>query len=232
MTFRRPRRHTVVGMRRSTLLLAVTIGFALLYGAASIALGTPPDAGDSAASVVRWFGAHDGNVRVWLWLLTLSVPLFAIYAAIIRGVLPAPHRDVFLFGAIAFAVETAVQGWIWGALALHPHDLTGNEARLVLDVALYWGPVLTGAIATMLGAVAVAILTGATQLPRWLGIVLAIATAEQLLESLTIFGHRGFFAPGGPMNLDVGAGVSAIALIALGITAARSLAAQPREATT
>src|SRR3954453_7266962 len=103
MITRRLNRHTVVGMRRSTLLLAVTIGFALLYGAASIALGTPPDAGDSAASVVRWVPPHDGNARLWMWLLTLSVHLFAIYAASIRGVPPGPHRDVFLFGAIAFA---------------------------------------------------------------------------------------------------------------------------------
>jgi hypothetical protein len=229
MSFLSPDRRTVVGMRRSTVLMIVTIAFAVLYGAASIALGTPPDASESAASVLSWFGAHDGNVRLWLWLLTLGGPLFAVYAAIIRGVLPTPHRDVFLFGAIAFAVETAVQGWIWAALALHPHDLTGAEARLVLDIALYWGPVLTATVIMMLAPVAAAVLAGRTGLPRWVGLVAAVAVVEQLIETLTIFGKDGFFAPGGPLNLDVGAGVSAIALIALGITAARWLAAQPRE---
>ncbi|HMC72198.1 MAG TPA: hypothetical protein VKJ07_23775, partial [Mycobacteriales bacterium] len=144
---------------------------------------------------------------------------------------PAPHRDVFLFGAIAFAAETAVQGWLWAGLALHPGSLTGDNARLVLDIALYWGPVLTGAVITMLAPVAVAALTRVTRLPRWVGIVAAVAVVEQLVETLTIFGHKGFFAPGGPMNLDVGAGISAIALIALGISAARTLAAPSQEAT-
>jgi hypothetical protein len=213
------------------MLLVATIGFALLYAAATIALGSPPEANDSAASVVAWFRAHDDNVRWWLWLLTLGAPLFAVYTAIIRGLLPAPHRDVFLFGAIAFAAETAVQGWLWAGLALHPGSLTGDDARLVLDIALYWGPVLTGAVITMLAPVAVAVLTRVTRLPRWVGIVAAIAVVEQLVETLTIFGHKGFFAPGGPMNLDVGAGISAIALIALGISAARTLAAPSQEAT-
>jgi hypothetical protein len=224
-------RRTVVGMRRSTTLLVATIGFAVLYLAASIALGSPPEASDSGATVVSWFRAHDGNVRVWLWLLTLGAPLFAVYTAIIRGLLPSPHRDVFLFGAIAFAVETAVQGWLWGGLALHPASLSSSDARLVLDIALYWGPVLTGAVITMLAPVAVAALTRVTRLPRWVGVTALIAVVEQLVETLTIFGHTGFFAPGGPMNLDVGAGISAVALIALGISAARTLAAPSQEAT-
>ena len=230
MSFPSPGRRTVMGMRRSTMLLVVTIGFAVLYLAASLALGSsPPKASDSGPKVAAWFQAHDGNVRTWLWLLTIGGPLFATYAAIVRGVLPAPHRDVFLFGAISFGVQTAVQGWIWGGLALHPNTLTSADARLGLDIALYWGPVLTAAVIAMLAPVAVAVLAGRTALPRWVGIVAAIAVAEQLVETLTVFGHHGFFAPGGPMNLDVGAGISAIALIAVGITVARSLAAQPQE---
>jgi hypothetical protein len=213
-------------MRRSTVLLLATIGFAVLYAAATIALGTPPGASDSGGTVVAWFRDHDSNVRWWVWLLTLGAPLWAAYAAILRGVLPAPHRDVFLFGAIAFAAETAVQTWLLAGLALHTGTLREDNARLVLDIAGYWGPVLTGAILTLLAPVAVAVLTGATDLPRWLGWLAAVTVAEQLVETVTIFGHSGFFAPGGPMNVDVGAGLSAITLIALGITAARSGAMQ------
>src|SRR5438270_124856 len=94
-------------MRRSTVLLAVTIAFAVLYAAATIALGTPPEADDPGSTVVSWFAAHDGNVRTWLWLLTLGAPLFATYVAIIRGLLPSPHRDVFLYGAIAFGITAS-----------------------------------------------------------------------------------------------------------------------------
>jgi hypothetical protein len=209
-------------MRRSTVLLAATIGFAVLYAAATIALGTPPEAGDSASKVARWFNGHDGNVRTWLWLLTISAPLWAVYVAIIRDLLPPVLRDVWLVGAIAFAAVTAVQGWIWAGLALHPSALRPDTARTLLDVALYWGPVLTGSIVAMLLPVAIATLRDAVGLPRWLGWLTVVVIAEQLVESLTVFGHSGFFAPGGPMNLDVGAGLSAIALIALGITAART----------
>src|SRR5437763_6923153 len=36
---------------------------------------------------------------------------------------------------------------------------------------------------------------------RWLGIVTLVALLEQLIETVTLFGNRGFIAPGGPMNL-------------------------------
>jgi hypothetical protein len=43
----------------------------------------------------------------------------------------------------AFAAQTAVYGWLWAALAWHTDTLEPATARLVLDVASYWGPVLT-----------------------------------------------------------------------------------------
>jgi len=90
--------------------------------------------------VAAWFRDHDGNVRAWLFLLTLSAPLFAAFAA----------------------------------------------------------------------------------LPRWLGAIAAVALVEQLIETVTIFGSHGFIAPGGPMNIYLGAGLTAVALLSLGIALARS----------
>jgi apolipoprotein N-acyltransferase len=214
-------------LKRSTLLLAATVGFGVLYLAAAIALGSTPDAGDSGRAVAAWFRDNDGNVRAWLWLLTLSLPLFATFAALIRERLPAVYRDVFFFGAITLAAETAVQGWIWAGMAWHSSQLEPATARTLLDVASFWGPVLTSTTITMLAPVAILALRGEAGLPRWLGALTALAVAEQLVETITIFGRHGFIAPGGPMNVDLGAGLVAIAFLALGITVARRPELEP-----
>ena len=208
-------------MRRSTLLVSATIGFGLLYLSATIALGSTPDAGDDGQAVASWFRDHGDRVRIWMLLLTLSAPLFATVAALVRAQLPAPHRDVFFFGAIAFAAETAVQGWLWAGMAWHASALQPATARTLLDVASFWGPVLTGTTVTMLAPLVVLALRGEA-LPRWLGLVGAVALAEQLIETITIFGRHGFIAPGGPMNVFLGAGLVGLWLLCLGITVARS----------
>lgn len=208
-------------MRRPTVLIASTVGFAVLYLAATVALGSPPDGGSSAAEVGRWLGSHDDGVRTWLWLLVLASPLFAVYAALVRAVLPAPHRDVFLLGVAAFLAETAVQGWVWAALALHPGAVPAATAQLLVGVASYWGPVLTSTTVMMLGPVALLALLPGSTWPRWFGALAAVAVLEQLVETVTVFGRHGFLAPGGPMNVDLGAGLTAVTLVALGFVAAR-----------
>jgi hypothetical protein len=208
-------------VKRSTLLMVVTVGFGVLYLAGAIALGTTPEPGDSGQTVAAWFRDHDGNARAWPFLLTLSAPLFATFAALVRERLPSPHRDVFFFGAIAFAAETAVQGWLWAGMAWHAGELQPATARTLLDVASFWGPVLTSTTVTMLAPVALlGLRDGPAALPRWLGVVAGIALAEQLIETITIFGRHGFIAPGGAMNIYLGAGLTAVALLSLGIALA------------
>jgi hypothetical protein len=77
----------------------------------------------------------------------------------------------------------------------------------VLDVALFWGPVLTGATTTMMAPVTLLALRGRAGLPRWLGFLGAVAFLEQAVETITIFGSAGFTEPGGAMNLQLGAGL-------------------------
>jgi hypothetical protein len=208
-------------MNRSTAVLTSTIGFALLYLGATLVLGTPPVADDNGSVVLRWFTDNAGHVRTWAWLLTLSAPLFALYAAFVRQHLPIGLRDLWLIGVVAFIAESAVQSWIWLALAFHVGQFRPDTARTLLDVAGYWGPVLTSTTVMMLTPVVFAALGPERLLPRWLGYLAGIAVVEQLVETLTIFGKRGFMAPGGPMNLLLGAGLVAVALVALGVVVAR-----------
>ncbi len=211
-------------MRKPTLLLVATIGFGVLYLAAGLVVGSTPGPTEGGPAVVAWFAGHGGQVRSWLWLLTLALPLFAVFAAIVRGHLPAPHRDVFFFGAIAFAAETAVQGWLWAGMSWHAAQLNPSTARTLLDVASYWGPVLNSTTMTMLAPVALVALPRGLVLPRWVGVIAALAFVEQFVETITIFGKSGFLAPGGAMNTYLGAALVGLSLLGIGITMARSLA--------
>jgi hypothetical protein len=107
-------------------------------------------------------------------------------------------------------VETAVQAWLWGGLALHPDSLQPTAARTVFDIASFWGPILTGATMTMIGAVTVLGLRARPLIPRWLVALGLIAFAEQAIETITVFSTDGFTAPGGDMNLLLGAGLTAV----------------------
>jgi hypothetical protein len=195
---------------RSRTLIAAAIGAGALYLVGAVALGSPPEATDSPARVAEWFQDHHDAARLYAWTAALGTFAFAVAAGVIRGTLPAPFGDIFLLGAAAFVVETSVQAWCWAGLALHPDQLQPATARLMLDVASYWGPILTGATTTMIGAVTVLGLGARPLIPRWLTVLGVIAFVEQAIETITVFGTHGFIAPGGEMNLLLGAGLTAV----------------------
>jgi len=201
---------------------ALIVSAAALTGVSLVgmaALGTLPAAGDSGAQVVAWFGTHGDGVRCAVWAGTASMPLFAVVVAILRQLLPAPHRDVFLIGATTVVVSVAVQSWMLGGLALHAESLEPATARTVLDVAVFFGPVLTGAFMTMIAPVTLLALRGTGSLPTWLGILGAVALTEQAVETITIFGATGFTEPGGAMNMQLGAGLVVAWLLAFAVWA-------------
>lgn len=210
-------------MSQSRTLVAAAIAAGSLYIVGAVALGSPPEATDSAAQVLAWFRDHEDAARLYAWTATFGTLAFAVVAGIIRGILPAPFGDVFLLGAAAFIVETAVQAWCWAGLALHPSTLDPATARTVLDIASFWGPILTGATTTMIGAVTVLGFGARPLIPRWLLVLGVIAFAEQAVETLTVFGTDGFTAPGGDMNLLLGAGLTAVWLGGLVVWSVRRL---------
>ena len=208
-------------MSQSRVLLIAAVAAGALYLSGAIALGTPPDASDTPGQVLTWFRDHPDAAQFYAWTLALGTLAFAVVAGIVSGLLPTPNREIFLLGASAFIVETAVQGWTWAGLALHPATLEAATTRTIFDIASFWGPVLTGATTTMIGAVTALGLTRPKRIPNWLFVIGIVAFAEQAIETITVFGTSGFTAPGGDMNLLLGAGITAIWLGATVIWAAR-----------
>jgi hypothetical protein len=167
--------------------------------------------------VVAWFQANRDGARWFVWALTVSMPPAAMMFALMRRLLPAPHRDVFFIGAVSYVVAGSVQSWIWGGLALHAGELEPAIARTLLDVAVFFGPVFTGTTTTMMAPVTLLALRGQAGLPRWLGALGAVAFLEQAVETITIFGSTGFTQPGGAMNLQLGAGLTLFWILAFGV---------------
>ncbi len=106
-------------------------------------------------------------------------------------------------------VTYAKQAWRWAGLTLPAHQLEPATARTVLDVALFWGPVLTGATTIMIASVTLLALRGRAGLPWWLGVLGVVAFVEQAAETITIFGSAGLAEQGGAMNLLLGAALDA-----------------------
>jgi hypothetical protein len=200
-------------------LIAAAIATIAAFVLGTAAVGTTPRAADTGEQVAAWFREHATGVRWSVWTSTVVGPLFALMFALLRRLLPAPHRDVFLIGGVVIIVSIAVQSWTAGGLALHAERLDPAVARTVLDVALFFGPVLTGAFITLIAPVTLLALGGHAGLPRWLGVLGAVAVLEQAIETVTIFGSTGFTEPGGAMNLQLGAGLVMLWLTAFAVWA-------------
>lgn len=203
--------------RGSPVLLAAAAALLILAPAQVVILGETPRAADTGAQVAAWFRAHADAVRWWTWTITAGAPVYAVAIALLRRLLPAPHRDVFLIGAIGLGVTNAVQTWFWAGLALHAERLEPATARTLLDVGIYWGPVLCGQTVTMIAPVTLLALRGRAGLPRWLGLLGLVAVIEQAAETVTIFGSSGFTEPGGAMNFEVGATLVILWLVAFAL---------------
>jgi len=203
----------------SRALLGATVAYALLVVVGLAAIGTFPAATESGEQLVAWFRENGGAVRWMVWAWTVAIPPLAVMIACLRRLLPAPHRDVFLVGAISYLAAIEIGTWSWAGLALQADRLNPATARTVLDVAIFLGPVLTGSTTTMIAPVTLLALRGQARLPRWLGFFGAVAFLEQAAETITIFGTTGFTQPGGAMNMQLGATLTVMWLVAFGVWA-------------
>ena len=203
----------------SRALVAATGAYAILATLGAVALaafGTLPAASETGTQLVSWFREQRDFVRWGVWAFTVAAPVFALMAALLRRLLPAPHRDMFLIGAITYLTAIAVWTWTWAGLALHADQLEPATARAILDVAAFFGPVLTGSTTTMMAPVTVLAFTRQPSIPRWLGVLGLVAFVEQAVETMTIFGSTGFTQPGGAMNMQLGGGLTLAWILAFG----------------
>ena len=204
------------GQVGSRALLAASAAYGILVAVAMVAFGTFPAASETGPQLVTWFRENRDSVRWGVWAFTVAAPPFALVVALLRCLLPAPHRDMFLVGAVAFTAAIAVWSWTWAGLALHADQLEPATARTVLDVAIFLGPVLTGSTTTMMAPVTWLALRSQAGIPRWLGALGLVALVEQSIETITIFGSTGFTQPGGAMNMQLGAGLTLGWILAFG----------------
>jgi hypothetical protein len=212
---------------QSRALIGATLAYGVAVGVAGSTSGTLPAAAETGDQVVTWFREHADAVRWSVWGLTISTPPFAVMVAMLRRLLPEPHRDVFLIGALLVAGSTAVFSWFFGGLALHAATMDPANARALLDVAVFYGPVVTSGTTTMMAPVTLLALGGRAGLPRWLGALGAVAFVEQAVETVTIFGSTGFTQPGGTMNMQLGASLTLAWILAFGIWGGVRGRAQP-----
>ena len=189
---------------RQAIFLAVTT-VVLLMGLQSYFLASAPIAEQDAAATRDWFISNQRGVRIGVWAATLAIIPSVWLAALLRGRLPGGYRDMYFLGAASTIAATSVQAWFWGGLALHPERAPPEILRALLDVAIYFGPVLTGTMVATVAPVTWLAIQRRAGLPKGLGWLGVVVIGEQLTETLTVFGYDGFLAPGGPMNMQLGA---------------------------
>jgi type IV secretory pathway VirB2 component (pilin) len=196
--------------------LFAAIGYvALLFGGA-VALPAMPDVNDSGAKLVLYFQDHGDGIRVATWLNTLATIPIVLLIAHLRSRVSGIRRDVLLLGGAGLVVGLSVWSWFNAGLALHADTLDPQVARTIADVGSYFGPVVTVSIVLLIVPIGLTAWEGNGGFPRWLAWLTGLFALEQMIETITVMGKRGFIAPGGAMNNVLGAGLGAVWLIAAG----------------
>lgn len=170
-----------------------------------VALGsTVPTIESTGAEIVTWFSENGSQARTYAWASTFVSLGLMIFAGQVSALLPAPHRYVFFAGVYGFALTAQVQAWIWAGLAYNPSGLSEGAAQVIFAIAAFWGPVVNASTTAMAGAIAVLGFGEHRIIPPWLAWLSIVFGVEQTIETVTVFGHSGFIAPGGTMNVYLG----------------------------
>jgi len=209
--------------------LFAAIGYVVLLTGGAVIIPTMPDVNDSGDKLVAYYQDHSDGVRVATWLITLSMIPIVLLIAHLRSRVMGMRRDVLLLGGAGLVVSTSVWSWFSVALALHADTLDPQVARTIADVGAYFGPVATVSIVLLIVPIGLTAWEGNGGFPRWLAWLTAVFALEQIIETITVMGKRGFIAPGGAMNKTLGAGLGVVWIIAAGAAtqATRGEAANP-----
>ena len=188
--------------------LFAALGVLVLYGGASATLTIPPSATAPPLEIAGYFADHQAALHRYVWSLTLGLAALGLTVALVRETLPRRHAAVFTVGGISLLGQAAVSTWITGALSLGSMD--AGAGAVVFRVGAYFGPVVTSATLLMVGAIAFL-----PAIPRWLRVFSVLVLAEQLVETVTVFGRDGFLEPGGTMNQQLGGPLFVLWLVAV-----------------
>ena len=192
-------------MKPSQILLFNILATGAFYVGSFIALGNSyPTIESSGQEIVEWFSSNGTNARTYAWAAAFYSLGLGVFGGQVSAVLPRPHRYIFFAGVLGFAITAQVQAWFWAGLSFHPQGLEPGAARALFDMTSYWGPLVNGSTMTMAVAVAALGFGQSPTIPRWLTWLSVIFFLEQAVETITIFGHTGFIAPGGTMNVYLG----------------------------
>lgn len=208
-------------MNGSKVPLLAALAFIVLYVIGTAFLGTPLPVDASPTETALWLHDRRDAVPVMVVSFALALIPFVVLVAHARAALPDLYGHAFLVAASAFAAQAAVSLWFYAGTALHAGSIDPATARALLDVAAFFGPVLTTTMVVIAGAVALAVLREEV-LPRWFGWVSAVFAVEQLAEVATVYGRTGFAAPGGEWNNVLGAGMFGLWAVALGFALSRT----------
>jgi hypothetical protein len=202
-------------MKRWPLFAAIAYVVLLFIGL--FVLPKTPGVTASGTELVRYMRDHGDTVRFVAWLGTLAtIPIVLLFAHL-RSRLTGTGRDVMLLGAASVVVTTIVWQWFNAGLALHADTLDPHIARTVADVSVFFGPMLTVSIVLTIVPLGLAAWRGAGGMPRWFAVFTAVFATEQMIETITVMGKRGFLEPGGAMNFTLGAGLYAVWVVAAGV---------------
>lgn len=200
---------------RRPLIAAVTFAFLLMV--AGLLAPAPPGTTAPGGDVIAWATAHADAIRWQAWTVMLSSLPGGVLLALVHQRIHGPEATAYLVGGIVSVTILAVAMLLRLGLARHPTGLPATDARLLADVEAYWAPLLTFPIALQASALAFAARRG--DLPGWLAPISLVLATEQLIETATVFGSHGAFAPGGTLNTLLGPVLYSVWLIAQGIAA-------------
>jgi hypothetical protein len=202
--------------------LFAAIAYAVILIAGLLLVPAAPEVSASGRELVRYYLDHGDGVRAAMWLGAWSMVPMVLLVAHLRSRVVGLGRDVLFLGATGVIVTTVIWSWFNLGLALHPKTLDPTVARTVADVSSYFGPVLTVSIVLLIVPVGLAAWRGEGGLPRWLAWVTLVFALEQSIETITVFGRRGFIAPGGAMNFTLGAGLFIVWVVSAGAASSTS----------
>lgn len=192
-------------MRQSRLLLINILATASFYIGSFAVLGTSfPTVDWSGQDVLHWFTDNGTRARFYAWMGAFVSLGLTIFAGQVATLLPRPHRYIFLGGVLGVAITAQVQAWFWAGLAFHPEGLDPATIRTLFAIPAYWGPIINSSMVAMALPFAVLGFGTAPVIPSWLKWLSIMFLSEQAIETITVFGSKGFLAPGGAMNVYLG----------------------------